>query len=133
MTLLTHHFICQDARLDENGRKGIAQLTEEHDATDGPTTEAERVLSSIDLRHDFAKEQQEERQQNSDEQELQPVGAAEVNDVRDEIVEQHDDGDVHQIVGNQYRRQRPLRILAQLLDFDVLGSAFFVEFVQIAR
>ena len=53
--------------------------------------------------------------------------------MRDEIVEQHDDGDVHQIVGNQYRRQRPLRILAQLLDFDVLGSAFFVEFVQIAR
>ena len=133
MALLTHHFICQDARLDENRRKGIAQLTEKHDATDGTTTETERVLSGIDLRHDFAEKQQEERQQNGDEQELQPIRPAKVNDMRDEIVEQHDDGDVHQIVGNQYRRQRPLRILAQLFDLDVFGSTFFVELVQIAR
>ena len=66
------------------------------------------MLGGIDLGHDLAKEQQEESQQDGNDEELQPVGRAKVDDMAEEIVTEHDDRHVHQVVGDKNGGQRPL-------------------------
>ena len=58
------------------------------------------MLSGIDLGHNFSEKQQQEGQQHRHAQELQPPGTAKVDEVVKEVAEEHNDGDVHQIVGD---------------------------------
>ena len=89
------------------------------------------MLSGIDLGHDFAKQQQEESQQNGNHDELQPIGRTKIDDVTEEIIAEHDDRHVHQVVGNQDGGQCPLRVLAQLRDQSIAVVLLLVKLIQI--
>ena len=108
MTLLGHHFVCQSSGTHHNSGNGIEDLPAEQDTSHCSATETQRMLSTIHLRHDFTKKQQQEGQQHCHTCKLQPPRRTEVHRVAEEISAEHDDGDVHQIVGYQYGSQRTL-------------------------
>ena len=110
MCLFLHHLLCQDSRADEHAGQGIEKAAKACQGTRERTADRECVLLTVDFRHNFAKEQQDESQQNGDHEKLQPHGSAEVHDMGEEVVAQHDDGHIHQIVGNQNGSQRALRL-----------------------
>ena len=126
MALLLYHLVSQLTRTHHDAGEGIEQLATEQNAIDSTTTEAKGLLASIHLRHNLAKEQQEEGEQNGNEQELQPPGIAKINGVAEEIGEQHNDGDIDQVVGYQDGSQRTLRLVTQLLNLIICLIFLFV-------
>ena len=108
MVLLLHHLLCKHARSDEDISHRTEQFAQPKDTWCRHPTESQRMLPGIDLWHNLTKEQQQERQQNSNHHKLQPVSRTESEYLCEEIVAEHDDRDVHQIVGNQDGGQRTL-------------------------
>ena len=106
MVFLLHHLPRQHTRAQQDIGYRPEQAAAKHDAANGSTAETQRRLSCVDLRHNLAEQQQQECEQYRDAQEMQPIGIAKVDDMCKEVVAQHDDGDVDQIVGNQDRGQR---------------------------
>ena len=79
------------------------------------------------LGHYLAEEQQEEREENGNDEELQPISLwPEMHDVGKDIVEKHDDGDIHKVVGDENGGQRSLRVFSQHVDVLVFGVFFKV-------
>ena len=129
--LLLYHLACQDARLHQNGLEGPEQTTEETDVTYHRATEAQRLLTSVYLWHNLAKEQDKESENDGNAQEFNPIGTTEIDNLRKEIVAEHDDGDIDQIVGNQYGGQCALGISPKLQYLTVTFSALFLQLAQI--
>ena len=63
------------------------------------------MLSSIDLWHNLSEKQQHEGEQYGNHDKLQPIGCAKIYHMGKEIVTEHDDGNIHKIVGNENRCQ----------------------------
>ena len=133
MILLLYHFVSQTTRTDHNAGKRIEQLTTEQDTIHCTTTETQRLLTSIHLRHDLAKQQQQKGQQDRHADKFQPPGLSEIHSMVEEIAKEHDDGHIDQVVGNQNGGQCTLGILPQLLDMLVFLRLFLVEFIQVSR
>ena len=72
-------------------------------------------MPAIDFGHDLSEEQQEEGQDDRDTDESQPRRVSEVYDTVEDIIAQHDDGDVDQVVGDENGRQRTFAVLPQCL------------------
>ena len=87
------------------------------------------MLAAIDLRHYLAEEQQKESQDDSDADKLQPIGTTETHRVGDEVVAEHDDGDVHQVVGYQDGCQRTLGVIPERHDLTIV----IIVLVQLAK
>ena len=66
------------------------------------------MLSAIDLRHDLAKQQEQERQQDGDDKELKSDSRTKPDHMVEEIITEHNDGDIDHIVGDQNGCQRTL-------------------------
>ena len=58
-------------------------------------------MGGIDLGHNLAKEEQKESKENGETNELQPIGTSEVDDMCEEIVAEHDNSHIHQVVGDE--------------------------------
>ena len=108
MTLLLHHTLRQFAGTHHDAGKGIEQATEEQQTAYGRTAEAQGMLAAVHLGHNLAEQQQEEGQQHRHAQKLQPPRTTEIDGMAEEIAEEHDNGDVHQIVGDKDGSQRTL-------------------------
>ena len=120
MALFLYHLPSQCTTAQENTGNGPKQLAGKDDAAHDTTAELKRGLATIDFRHDFTKQQQQECQQDGDTQKLQPLGSlAKADEVGKYVVEQHDDGDVDKIVADENRCQRALAVVAKLLDVPV--------------
>ena len=59
------------------------------------------MLRRINFRHDFAKKQQQESKDNCDYQELQNNRSSEIDYPCKEEIAEHNDGNVHKIIGNE--------------------------------
>ena len=133
MIFFLHDLVCQSSRAHHNAGKGIEQLTTEHNAAHSSPTEAQRIASGIDLWHDFAKEQQQERQQDRYTQEFQPPCSSKIDGMVEEISKQHDDCDIDQIVGDKYGGQGTFRLLTQLLYLRISIRLGLVQVIQVSR
>jgi len=131
VVLLLHHLLGQDARAEQDVLQRIEQLTQETDAATECATHGEGVLAAVDLGHDLAEEEQEEREQDGDDEELEPDGITEVDGMADEIVAEHDDGHVHQVVGDEDRGQQSLGILTKCEDVAVALRVALLQLVDI--
>ena len=126
------HFLGQHAHAEQQRLKGPEQPARKKDASDHATAEAQGVHAREDLGHDLAEEQQEEGEQDGDADELQPVGFSEIDKVTEDVVAEHDDGHVDEVVGNQDGGQGALAVVAQQLYVLVGSVVLGVELVQVA-
>ena len=133
MALVLNDLAGKGARANQDIGQWTEDAAQKEDGVGRAATEGQCMLAAIDLRHNLAEEQQQERQQHGDTDELQPIGTAEVHRMREEIIAEHDDGDVHQVVGNQNRRQGPLRVVPERQDFPVVIVVALFQLVQIGR
>ena len=129
--LLVHHLARQCAAAHQHRLNRPEEPPEQHDAPRRETAISERVLPRIDLGHDFAEEQQEEGEDDGDAEKLEPQCLAEVHHIRKDIVAEHDDGDVDQVVGDKDCSQRALTLFPESLDITVGGIVVRVERVEV--
>ena len=106
------------------------QTAHHEDEAHAAATELQRVLPAVHLRHDFAEEQQQERQQHGDAKELHPCGL-ELHQRGKHIVAKHDDGDVHEVVGYQDGSQRSFTIFSKFFHMLVGGCLLVVDLGQV--
>ena len=132
MVLLLHHLLCQDATTQQHRLKRPENATHDHDASHRATTEAKRILTAEHLRHNLAEEQQKERQQHGYAQKLQPHSVAKVDELSKDIIAQHDDGHVNEVVGNENGCQRALTVITQQLYLLVARRLRGVKFRDVA-
>ena len=91
------------------------------------------MLGTVNLGGNFSKEEQQEREQHRHEEELHPLGRAEIHQLHKEIVEQHDNGHVHQIVADQDGGQQTLVVVAQVQDFGIRGVFTVLHLIKVGR
>ena len=93
--------------------------------------EAERMLDAPDLGHDLAEEQQQEGEHHREREELQPDDAAEADHPVGCVAQEHHDGHIDQIVGNQDGGQQTFRVLLPAQDAFVGGAAVGIQLVRL--
>ena len=131
MTFRLHHLVGQHTGTNQNAGQRTEKLTAESDGMGKQTAHKESMLSAIDFGHDLAKKKQEERKQHRDTHKLEPLGRAKVYHAGKEIVAQHDDGHVDQVVGNENGGQRTLALRLQTLDDGIALTLLRVKLVQV--
>gem|GEM_PF-5791859 len=134
MIFLLDHLFGKYPTLQEYIFQRPEEFSDKQNAIDNTTTEAQRILATIHLRHNLAKKQEQESKENRDNQELQPIClVTKMNNACKNIVQQHDDGDVDEIIGNQNRCQRTFRVFTQHLNFSVGIRLLILQFIYICR
>ena len=128
--LLLDHALGEGAAADEDRLQGPEDLAQEQDAIDGEAAVAQGSLAAEDLGHDLAEEQEEEGEQDGDAEHLEPSGL-EGDEPAKEIVEQHDDHHVDEVVGYQDGSQCALVVVAEHLDALVLGATVGIKGIDI--
>ena len=58
---------------------------------------------------------------------------SEIHKTGKNIVAQHDDRDIHQVVGDEDRSQGTLTVIAELLDLPVIGIAVWIQVIEVGR
>ena len=129
--LLLHHLLCQCSRPYQDACQRIEHLPEHHDGGCKHAADGQGMLTAVNLRHDLTKEQEQKRQQNGDDDELQPLGISEVYPTAEEVVAEHDDGDVDHVVTDEDRGESPFGVSAQETDFPVGFVFFLVQLIQV--
>ena len=125
MTLPLHNLLRQNARTDKNRCKRIEHLATEIKRSHNPTAEIHWLVGGIHLGHNLAEKKQKECEQYRQTYKLQPISPSEIHDMGKEIVAEHDDGNVHQIVGDEDSGKCALRILSEANHLAVgVGIAF---------
>ena len=77
-------------------------------------------MGGIHLGHYLTEKQEEEGEEDGDAQELQPICTTEVDDMGKEIVTEHDDGYIHQVIGDEDSGKSEIRIIEKL-DYFAVG------------
>ena len=88
--------------------------------------ESKCMLRTVDFWNDFAKEQEQEGEQNRHHKELEPLCLSEVDGFVEAEVEDDDDGHIHQIVADEDGCEEPFAIVKELGHLLVGGVLFFV-------
>ena len=131
MVFLLHDFPGEGATAHQDGLQRPEEVPEHHQSAHGEAAILQRVLPPIHLWHDFAKEQQEEREDDGDAKELEPCCVAKVYGTFEDKIAQHDDGDVDQVVGDQDGSERALTILPKNLNTLVGSVVLWVEGIEV--
>ena len=96
----------------------------------GETAKSQCLLCRINLRHDFAEQEQQKSKYHSQYQELCQWGMKYKNIHKEEVAE-HDNGYVHKIISNQYRRQKTFGITKKGTYFIIGRMISFINIIPV--
>ena len=131
VVLFLHYLLRKGPCAHEHGLHGPEEFSEHHESAHGKAAILQRVLPAVDFGHDFSEEQQEKSQDDRDTDESQPRRVSEVYDTVEDIIAQHDNGDVDQVVGDEDGGQRTFAVLPQCLYLLVGFSVLRVKCVEV--
>ena len=104
MILFLHHLLGKHSTLQKNGFYRPENFTGKENGIHTAATETKRILTAVNLWHDFTKEQQKKSEKHRHDQELKPISlGTELDNADKNITQQHDNHDVDKVVGNQNR------------------------------
>ena len=115
-----------DFAANEEFAQGPEDFAEDLKFRSGKTAESQGMLRTVDFGNDFAKEQEQEGEQNRHHKELEPLCLSEVDGFVEAEVEDDDDGHIHQIVADEDGCEEPFAIVQELGHLLVRGMFFFV-------
>ncbi|CDA86659.1 unknown [Bacteroides sp. CAG:754] len=127
MAFLGKMLVQKSSRAYQDSSYRIKYLFQVINARRGETAESQCLLCRINLRHDFAEQEQQKSQYHSQYQEL-CQRRMKYKDIHKEEVAEHDNGYVHKIISNQYRRQETFGI-AKKGTYFIIGS--MIPFINI--
>ena len=110
-----------------------AELHEHGECRSCKAAEGERTLVAVYLGHHFAKEQKQEGEDYRKAEELEPAGISELNCLHEKVIQQHDDGHIHQIVADENGGQQALAVFAESQDACVGRTLALLDFAQVGR
>ena len=116
--LLLNHFFGKGTALQQYCLYRPEKTTEEDYPLHALAAECQWICPAVDFRYDLAEKQQDKRQKNCNTEELQPL-CLEIEQTVEDVVAQHDDGHIDEIVRNENRRQRAFAVFPELLDKPV--------------
>ncbi len=128
--LFLHHLLCHYSTLDEHPFKRPEKLAEEEHTRGDSAAKGQRILPAVDLWHNLTEEQKDESEQHRDAEELHPW-LPKLYQLTKDIVAQHDNRDVDQVVRNENGGQRALGVTAQHLYAGIAGALVGIELVEI--
>ena len=106
MVFFLYNLFSNDSTLQQYILQCPEHLACKHNAAHTSTAKLERILSGINLRHNLSEEQKQECKDYRDDKELKPIGfRTKLHDSGKNIVEEHDNGDIHKVIGYQYGSQ----------------------------
>jgi hypothetical protein len=98
------HLLGKHSTLQKNGFYRPENFTGKENGIHTAATETKRILTAVNLWHDFTKEQQKKSEKHRHDQELKPISlGTELDNADKNITQQHDNHDVDKVVGNQNR------------------------------
>ena len=106
--LLLHHLLSQDARTDKNIGKRIEHLSAETKRPHHLAAKLHGLVGGIHLWHYLSEKKQKECEQYSQAYKLQPISPTEIHYMGKEVVAEHNDGNIYQIVDDENRGKRAL-------------------------
>ena len=104
MIFFLHHLLGKHSTLQKNGFNRPENFTGKENGIHTTATETKRILTAVNLWHNFTKEQEKKSEKHRHDQELKPISLGTKLDYADKyITQQHDNHDVDKVVGNQNR------------------------------